>query len=461
MATGIVYLIGAGPGNPKLITVRGLECLRKAEVVVYDRLGTEQLLTEARPDAELIYVGKASGNHSLPQGEINQVLVRKAQEGKTVARLKGGDPFVFGRGGEEAEVLVQNGIPFEIVPGITSAISAPAYAGIPVTHRTAASSFTVVTGHEDPTKQHSAIDWEKLACTTGTVVFLMGLANLGGIARRLTEHGRSPETPVALVSWGSRTNQQTVTGTLATIEAELTAHPLPSPAVIVVGEVVALREKLCWFENRPLFGRRVAIVRAWDQAADLAGWIERLGGEPVDMPVVSDPEVLDVAEAERTLRSLADSRYLVFRGSGVERFFGGLRDLGRDSRALAGPRLVSLDMRATDALWSHGIRADFAAGRVGLAEELLGVQGIDAVVLAGSEAAATWVELLGDQARSVETVACLDEEVALDAITRGLTVRVVPAEPTAEALAEELGRCLAARQAEAGKPEEGRVPCAI
>lgn len=241
-ATGTVYLIGAGPGDPKLITVRGLECLRSADVVVYDRLGTSELIQEARPGAELVDAGKTAGNHPMPQAEINRLLVERAEAGKVVARLKGGDPFVFGRGGEEAEVLAERGIRFEVVPGVSSAIAAPAYAGIPVTHRGVASSFTVVAGHG----AGPVTDW---TAPDGTVVFLMGLGNLGPITRRLLEQGRPPETPVAVISSASCPDQKTVTGTLASIEALVAAADVTSPAVIVVGEVVKLRDKLAWFSG--------------------------------------------------------------------------------------------------------------------------------------------------------------------------------------------------------------------
>ena len=242
-----VALVGAGPGDPGLITVRGLALLRRADVVVYDRLVDPRLLDEARPEAIRVFVGKTSGRHTLPQAQINALLVRHAERGRRVVRLKGGDPFVFGRGGEEAEALAAAGIPFEIVPGVTSAVAVPAYAGIPVTHRGTASSFAVVTGHEDDTKDESAVDWTRLATAVDTLVILMGTRSLPRIAAALLAAGRAPDTPVALVRWGTTEAQETVIGRLDTIAALAEAVRLAPPVVIVVGDVVNLRERLAWF----------------------------------------------------------------------------------------------------------------------------------------------------------------------------------------------------------------------
>lgn len=248
MMVGKVYLVGAGPGDPKLITVWGLELIQMADVIIYDRLINPALLRYAKLGAELIYCGKASGNHSLPQDEINSLLIQKAREGKQVVRLKGGDPFVFGRGGEEAERCVAEGIPFEVVPGITSGIAAPAYAGIPVTHREYGSSFAVVTGHRSG-ERDKEVNWDELAKAVDTLVIYMGLANLGRICTRLLQAGLSPQTPVALVQEGTLQLQKTVTGTLLDIEDKAIEEKVSSPAMIIVGEVVALREKLAWFES--------------------------------------------------------------------------------------------------------------------------------------------------------------------------------------------------------------------
>ena len=263
---GKVYLVGAGPGDSGLITVKGLDCLKKADVVVYDRLIDNGLLDSARPGAEMIYVGKSSDTHAKEQHEINQVLVDKAKQGKVVVRLKGGDPFVLGRGGEEAEELKTNQIPFEVIPGISSAIAVPAYAGIPITHRNVASSFAVITGHEDPTKDTSSINWEKLATGVDTLVVLMGMGNLPLITEKLIECGRAPDTPVALIRRGTTLRQQTLTGTLMTIVEKTKSAAFQPPVVIVVGEVIGLRERLAWFENRPLFGKRILVTRSRTQA---------------------------------------------------------------------------------------------------------------------------------------------------------------------------------------------------
>lgn len=251
MIRGKVYLVGAGPGDPELITVRGLKVLRQATVVLYDRLVHPQLLQEAPAEAKHLYVGKEEHLHCVPQGQINHLLVAYAQRGEYVVRLKGGDPFVFGRGGEEAEALAAAGVSFEIVPGVSSAIAAPAYAGIPLTHRRYASSFAVITGHEESGNE-TTHDWEKLATAVDTLVVLMGLKTLPHIISQLLRHGRSSETPVALVRWGTRSEQETVTGTLGDIVQKARARQFSSPAVIIIGEVVTLRDRLCWFDEIPL-----------------------------------------------------------------------------------------------------------------------------------------------------------------------------------------------------------------
>lgn len=252
MANGFVYLVGAGPGDPKLITVRGMECLQTSDVIVYDRLANPELLRYAKEGSELIYVGKLPDQHTLRQEEINRLLVRQAKEGRTVTRLKGGDPSVFGRVGEEAVALKEHDIPFEIVPGITSGIAAPAYAGIPVTHRDYASSFAMVTGHGGSERGNERINWEALAKGMDTIAFYMGAANLKTIAERLILHGKSPDTPVAVIEWGTMPQQRTMTGTLATIEGVAVRHQISHPSIIIVGEVVRLREHMRWFEERTL-----------------------------------------------------------------------------------------------------------------------------------------------------------------------------------------------------------------
>ena len=283
---GKVYLVGAGPGDPGLLTLRGKECLEQADVVLYDYLANPALLAHARDEAERMYVGSRGKGKYPEQDAINRLLIERASAGDVIVRLKGGDPFVFGRGGEEAEALASAGIEFEIVPGVTAAVAAPAYAGIPVTHRTMASTLTIVTGHEDPEKPSTALDWSRLASSQGTVVFLMGMKNLSTIAATLMAEGRAGSTPVAIIRWGTRVSQQTVVGTLADIVDKAEAAHMEPPTVIVVGEVVRLRSKLNWFEQRPLFGKRVLMTRAKEQAAELATRLASHGAEPVEAPTI-------------------------------------------------------------------------------------------------------------------------------------------------------------------------------
>ncbi len=299
--TGIVYLVGAGPGDPDLITMRGIECLKHAEVVVYDRLANPSLLAHAK-GAELIDVGKQPDRHPVPQSKINTLLVEKARAGKVVVRLKGGDPYVFGRGGEEAHALVEAGLPFEVVPGVTSAIAAPTYAGIPVTHRNLACSVAIITGHRADAVHESVYDWANLACGSDTLVFLMGVGNLPLIVEQLIANGRSPETPVALVEQGTRTVQKTAAGTLADIVER--AADIRSPAAIIVGEVVRLRETLRWFDRpdrRPLLGLRVLNTRPLDQAADFSRRLTRLGAESVELPTIQVVPAVDDGPLDRAI----------------------------------------------------------------------------------------------------------------------------------------------------------------
>jgi uroporphyrinogen III methyltransferase/synthase len=354
-----VYLVGAGPGDPGLITVKGIQALAAAEVVIYDYLASPALLSHARSHAELIYVGKKGGEHTLPQEEINALLVRKARENKVVTRLKGGDPFVFGRGGEEAEVLAAAGIPFEVVPGVTSAVAAPAYAGIPLSHRRLTSTIAFVTGHEDPTKEDSSIDWPSLARGIGTLVFFMGVKNLPNIVQRLVAAGRPPETPAALVRWGTTPGQQTVTGCLGDIVARAKKAGIKAPAVIVVGEVVALREKLKWFEDRPLFGRRIVVTRSREQASDLTTALTDLGAECLECPTIrivppDDPRPLDQAIAD-----LPSFQWVVFTSvNGVGRFFERLFASGKDARALGHARTAAIGPATAAKLRSFGLSSD-------------------------------------------------------------------------------------------------------
>ncbi len=360
MKQGKVYLVGAGPGEAGLITVKGLDCLRRAEVILYDRLLDEGLLDSAPPEAERIYVGKTSSNHAKEQAEINRLLVEKATEGKIVVRLKGGDPFVLGRGGEEAEALAQNRLPFEVVPGVSSAIAAPAYAGIPLTYRHLSSSLAVVTGHEDPTKASSSIAWEKLATGVDTLVFLMGAGNLSQIARRLVENGRSAATPVALIKEATGPHQETITGTLADIAAKAESSHFGPPAVIVVGEVVDLRGQLRWFDNQLLFGKKVLVTRARSQASSLSRLLLERGAQPVEMPVIEIQEISHMEELDQAISNLDSYQWIVFTSvNGVASVFHRLYALGQDSRSLRGVKIGVIGPATAKAVEERGLRVDY------------------------------------------------------------------------------------------------------
>lgn len=361
MTAGKVWLVGAGPGDPGLITVAGLERLREADVIVYDRLVSPRLLEHAREGAELIFVGKVAGEGGHNQAKINELLIEKGREGKRVVRLKGGDPFVLGRGGEEAEALRAAGLSFEVVPGVTSAVAVPAYAGIPVTHRGVASSFAVVTGHEDPGKGDPAIDWGRLATAVDTLVLLMGAKTLPEIVEKLIAGGRPAATPVAVIRWGTTPDQRTVTGTLADIVQRVEEAKLQPPAITVVGEVVRLRETLAWFEDRPLFGKRVLITRTRRQASALARLVAEEGAVPIELPAIEIEPAGDEAAAEAAQGGLRAGVYawVVFTSANaVELFFGLMRDRGLDARAFAGAKAAAIGPATADALAERGIVAD-------------------------------------------------------------------------------------------------------
>jgi len=392
-----VYLVGAGPGDPGLLTLKGRECIRKADVIVYDRLVHPSILRHARPDAELIYVGKASSAHTMKQEDINRLLTDKAKEGKTVVRLKGGDPFVFGRGGEEAEALVEEGIEFEIVPGITSAIAAPAYAGIPVTHRDFCSALGIITGHEraaecdretgrpgdgeqgiapsphrplapssssENPNPGSRIKWDKIATGIDTLVFLMGVQNLPNIVSELVKNGRDPSTPVALVRWGTRVEQETLVGTLADIVGKVKETGFKSPAVTVVGDVVNLREKLRWFDNRPLFGKKVLVTRSRDQASALSQLLRDYGAEPVEFPVIRISPLKDCSELDAALDRIEEYDWLLFTSAnGVTAAIDRLRELGRDVRSLKGPKIGAIGPKTAETIRGLGMNVDFTPSK--------------------------------------------------------------------------------------------------
>ncbi|MBI2852395.1 MAG: uroporphyrinogen-III C-methyltransferase [Chloroflexi bacterium] len=378
MAKGKVYLVGAGPGDPGLITVRGIECLKRAEVVIYDRLINEQLLDAAPETAERIYAGKGRAGHTMTQPEINEMLVEKAITGKTVVRLKGGDPFVLGRGGEEAQALTEHNIPFEIVPGITSAIAVPAYAGIPVTHRGLASSFSVITGHEDPTKENSSIDWEYLSRGTDTLIFLMGVQNLSEIIAKLVKYGRHPETPVAVIENGTRPDQRTVTGSLADIVTRAEEEQVKAPALVVVGDVVKLRDEIRWFDNRPLSGKRVLVTRARQQASALSQLLAEKGALPVELPAIDIQPLEDTGELDRAIAGITQYQWLLFTSvNGVDAFFKRLHTLGLDARTLKGIKIGTIGPATAHVLQERGILPDYTPGDYTTSAIVAGMQNRD------------------------------------------------------------------------------------
>jgi uroporphyrinogen III methyltransferase/synthase len=407
-----VYLVGAGPGDPGLLTRRGAALLEVADVVVYDRLAHPSLVDLAPRDSERVNVGKAPGAVEMDQEGINAVLVDRGAAGKTVVRLKGGDPFVFGRGGEEAEALAAAGVPFEVVPGITSAIAAPAYAGIPVTHRGLSTHVTVVTGHEDPAKGTTDTDWAALARAGGTLVILMGAGHLADIAARLVDGGRDPDTPVAAVRWGTLPGQRTIRATLATVaDAGVRA-----PSAIVVGKVAAL--DLAWFESRPLFGRTIVITRAREQASALRVRLELLGAEVVELPTI----VLEPLEF--SLPELGAYAWLILTSAnGVEAFFDrGLAAAGLDSRALAHLRIAAIGPGTAAALERRGIRADLVPERF-VAESLLAA--FPAPKVAGPEPERVLLAR-AEKARDVLPEGLEARGYAVDVLPVYRTVRAVP-----------------------------------
>jgi uroporphyrinogen III methyltransferase / synthase len=356
---GYVYLIGAGPGDPGLITVKGRGCLAQAQVVIYDYLANDDLLRLAPKDAELIYAGKVGGQHNREQSQINELIVGKALEGKVVARLKGGDSFIFGRGGEECEALVEAGVSFEVVPGITAGVGATCYAGIPLTHRGVTTSVAFVTGHESPGKATSEIDWEGLSLGSGTVVFYMGVKNLPHITENLIAHGRGAETPVALIRWGTRPDQEVLIGTLADIAEKARQCGFRAPAITVVGEVVNLRETLRWFDNRPLFGRSIMVTRGADQAGEFSSKLERLGARVHPCPTIEIKAPLSYHELDEAIGRLDSFNWIVFTSfNAVKYFFGRLREHELDSRALGRCHVCAVGPKTAAALAAFGIHAD-------------------------------------------------------------------------------------------------------
>ncbi|MDP2960494.1 MAG: uroporphyrinogen-III C-methyltransferase [candidate division Zixibacteria bacterium] len=357
---GKVFLVGAGPGDPELLTLKGQRCIQETDVIIYDHLIDEKILKSAREGAELIYVGKTEGKHTLPQEKINKLLVKMAKKGKMVVRLKGGDPFVFGRGGEEALELAKEKIDFEIVPGVSSAVAVPAYAGIPVTQRGITSSLGIITGHEDPAKENSDIDWEKISKGFGTLVFLMGVKNLKEISKKLIQNGRAKNTPVALIRWGTTPKQETLMGTLSDIGEKAEKVKFKPPAVILVGEVVNLRSKLNWFEKKPLFGKKIVVTRSRKQASDLAFTLSEKGTEVIELPTIKIVPPKSYRELDEVLEKLQDFDWTIFTSvNGVEKFFERLFLKGKDVRELKGVKLCAIGPATQESLENLGLKVDF------------------------------------------------------------------------------------------------------
>lgn len=366
---GIVYLVGAGPGDVGLLTMRGAELLRRAEAVIYDALVNPELLRLAPSGAELIFGGKHAKDHTLTQDQINALLVSKAREGKCVIRLKGGDPTIFGRAGEEAEALAAAGIAFEIVPGVSSFVAAPTYAGIPVTHREHSSKLSIITGHEDPTKPEATIDWAQIAKEPGTKVVMMGTARLGQIAEQLIAGGMKAETPVAMIRWGTTGQQQAVVGALKTIGDVAAKANLQPPTVAVIGDVVKLRPKLNWFESRPLFGQRIVVTRAREQAAEFVSALHDLGADVLTLPVIKIVPPTDLQPLKDVLVELGTYDWLVFTSAnGVNEFFRYFFAGFDDLRAIGNVRIAAVGPGTAARLKELHLRVDV------LPEENLGVK---------------------------------------------------------------------------------------
>jgi uroporphyrinogen III methyltransferase / synthase len=377
-AAGTVYLVGAGPGDPGLVTRRALELVQEADAIVYDRLIPDGLVAEARADAELHYAGKEPGKPSMEQDAINALLVELGRSGKSVVRLKGGDPFVFGRGGEEAQALAAAGVPFEVVPAVTSGIAAPAYAGIPVTHRDEASAVAFITGHEDPAKPESAIDWQALARFPGTLVFYMGVKQLPEISKRLIEAGRAPDMPAAVVERGTLPGQRAVVATLGDIAGRVAAEGVKPPAITLVGPVARLAGQIAWLDRRPLHGRTIAVTRARAQASGLAKRLSALGAAVVETPVIrieSRPVTGDVAQAAREIGAFA--LVCVTSPNGAALLLDAVEAVGGDARSFAGVEVAAIGPGTAAELARRGIRPDVVA-EVSTAEGLLdALAGID------------------------------------------------------------------------------------
>ncbi|MEM7146097.1 MAG: uroporphyrinogen-III C-methyltransferase [Verrucomicrobiota bacterium] len=416
---GICYLVGAGPGDPGMVTLRAKECIELADVVVYDYLSNPQFLSWARPEAELIYVGKKAKDHTLSQEGINALIVEKAKEGKVVTRLKGGDPMIFGRGGEEGEELEAAGVAFEIVPGISSAIAGPAYAGIPVTHRAHNSQLTILTGHEDPTKGESSIDYGKIAQADGVKVMLMGVQRLESITGALMEHGADAAMPVALVRWATTGRQETLTGELGTIAALVKEKGFKAPAVAVFGDVVGLRDKLNWFETRPLFGKRIVVTRTRKQAGVLSKQLRDLGADVYELPTIRIEPPVDEKAFEEMVEDAHTYDWLIFTSpNGVESFFERFYEKFGDARELGGVRIAAMGPGTAAKIRAYRFGVDLIP-EVFVAEGL--VEAFDEEVGSVDNLKMMWVK--AESTRDVISKALVAKGVILD---EAVAYRTVP-----------------------------------
>lgn len=414
---GVVYLVGAGPGDPGLMTVRGAELVASADVILHDRLIPAAALRGARDDAELVYVGKRPGAPDVDQAEIERQMIDRARAGRSVVRLKGGDPFVFGRGGEEAEALAEAGIPLEVVPGVTAGVAAPAYAGIPVTHRDDASAVAFVAGHEDPSKDGSAIDWDALGRFPGTLVLYMGVKRLSAIVTRLIEAGRPADEPAAVVERGTTPAQRTVQAPLAQLPEAAAEAAIEAPAIILTGSVAARRETIAWLERRPLFGRRVVVTRARAQASGLAATLAALGAEVVELPAIRIEPRLDSAEIRDAVGAIHSYALICLTSpNGARLLFDALEAAGLDARALASATIAAIGPGTAAALAERGIRADVVPER-SVAEALVealaevDVAGRPVLVARAAEARDLLPDALRERGAKVDVVA-LYETVA-------------------------------------------------
>ena len=425
MSVGFVHLVGAGPGDPGCLTLRGRECLEQADVIIYDQLANPVLLNFAPPDAVRIFAGKhGSGPQILTQAEINQLIVEQARAGRRVVRLKGGDPMLFGRGAEEAEALVEVGVAFEIVPGVSSALAVPAFAGIPVTHRDWVSGLTILTGHEARNKEPSRVRWDLVATAGNTIVLLMGVVQMKRNLAELRAAGLSDDTPAAAISWGSTPRQTTLVGTVGSLADLVEAESLRPPVTVVIGEVVRLRQRIAWFERRALFGRRILVTRARHQAGRLSAALAALGAEPVEVPVIEIADPPDLAPFRQALERLPVYDWIVLTSeNGVERFVNGLIAAGRDLRDLHRARLAAIGPATARALAARHLRADLVPEEF-VAEGLidafgpLGIEGQRILLPRAAGARAILPEALRARGAQVDEVETYRSRMPVDAIER-------------------------------------------